>query len=96
MPKSADLTETIHRITEMENLFNELLRIWKNTPAAFYTDASVKAQLQTLLNYYEGGQWLRDFETDELGLLPKNLKRGILSEDAVYDLLTEITDASLP
>ena len=90
MPKSVDLTNAIQRITEMETLFDELLQIWKNTPASLYTDAAVKALLQKLLDYYEGGQWLRDFQMDELDLLPPDLKRGILSEDAVYDFLTEI------
>lgn len=28
-----------------------------------------------------------DFEADEAGLLPADLKRGVLSEDAVYDLI---------
>ena len=30
-----------------------------------------------------------DFEADEEGKLPADLKRGVLSEDAVYDLITE-------
>ena len=32
---------------------------------------------------------MNDYELDESGLLPKELKRGVLSEDAVYDLLEE-------
>ena len=32
---------------------------------------------------------MEDFEADEQGLLPPGLKRGVLSEDAVYDLLTD-------
>ena len=30
-----------------------------------------------------------DFEADEEGRIPADLKRGVLSEDAVYDLMTE-------
>ena len=37
--------------------------------------------------YYTGGQWQRDYDDDEAGKLPGDLKRGVLSEDAVYDLL---------
>lgn len=33
--------------------------------------------------------WKRDFTTDEAGLLPKDLKRGVLSEDGIYALLEE-------
>ena len=32
---------------------------------------------------------MEDFEADEQGLLPTGLKRGVLSEDAVWDLLTD-------
>ena len=34
-------------------------------------------------------QWMKDFEADEAGKLPADLKRGVLSEDAVYDLITD-------
>ena len=46
--------------------------------------------LRRLRRYYEGGQWLRDYALDEAGLLPRQLKRGVLSQDGVYDLLTEL------
>lgn len=42
-----------------------------------------------LLEYYLGGQWLRDHETDERGELPRDLKRGVLSEDGVWNLISE-------
>ena len=32
---------------------------------------------------------MRDYEADEAGKLPADLKRGVLSEDAVYDLLSD-------
>ena len=31
--------------------------------------------------------WKDDYALDEEGLLPKNLKRGVLSEDGIYDAL---------
>lgn len=42
-----------------------------------------------LTQYYENGRWLRDYQLDEAGLLPGDLKRGVLSQDGVYDLLNE-------
>ena len=45
-----------------------------------------------LTSYYESGQWLKDFESDERGELPKDLKRGVLSEDGVYNLLSEFKE----
>ena len=43
-----------------------------------------------LREYMDSGLWLSDYEADERGELPKDLKRGVLSEDGLYDLLTEI------
>lgn len=54
---------------------------------ALRDDPSREDLLRELKEYYEGGQWLRDYEMDEAGLLPPDLKRGVLSQDGVYDLL---------
>lgn len=51
--------------------------------------AEIDQKLRMLENYYTSGQWRDDYEADEQGLLPDDLKRGILSQDALYDLLTE-------
>ena len=44
---------------------------------------------QCLASYLET-LWMEDFQLDEKGCLPKDLKRGILSEDTLYNLLAEI------
>ena len=41
-----------------------------------------------LEEYYGSKEWRADFEADEAGRLPEGLKRGVLSEDALYDLIT--------
>lgn len=46
-----------------------------------------KAMLVCLTEYYEGGQWLKDYEADEQGLIPSDVKRGILAQDTLYDFL---------
>ena len=45
--------------------------------------------MQELADYMDSGKWMQDFEADEAGLLPEDLKRGVLSEDGLYNLLTE-------
>ena len=45
--------------------------------------------LRLLSDYYTSSAWKRDFAADEAGLLPKELKRGVLSEDGVYNLLEQ-------
>ena len=47
---------------------------------------------QKLSDYYGSTQWMQDYEDDEAGKFPMDLKRGVLSEDAVYDLFTENRD----
>ena len=47
---------------------------------------------EELLRYYTGGQWLADFEADQRGELPPELKRGVLSEDGLWNLLTNVED----
>ena len=34
----------------------------------------------------------KDYEADERGELPPDLKRGVLSQDALYDLLERLND----
>lgn len=72
-------TEVIERIERMERLF-DAMRVCPEPEG-----------LQELTAYYEGGQWLRDYELDEQGLLPPDLKRGVLAQDAVYNFLEELS-----
>ncbi|MBP3804114.1 MAG: DUF4298 domain-containing protein [Oribacterium sp.] len=46
-----------------------------------------QAEIQKLETYYTSQQWKDDFAMDEKGELPDKLKRGILSEDGIYNLL---------
>ncbi len=41
--------------------------------------------------YYTSDEWKQDFAA---GLLPKGLKRGVLSEDGIYNLLEEYKEVS--
>ena len=54
----------------------------------------LKYLISELEAYYESVKWRKDFENDEAGLLPKNLKRGVLSEDRINDLLDEYKEVS--
>jgi len=60
---------------------------------AYYEDVMQRAEngsaelLGELSEYYGSAAWKRDFAADEAGLLPQELKRGVLSEDGIYNLL---------
>lgn len=49
----------------------------------------VQNELAELIRYYESPQWMEDYEADCAGEIPKDLKRGVLSEDGVYNLISE-------
>jgi len=88
------LQETIDRITKMEFYFDTIQKALEINPDFIIKEAPAGIMLQELIEYYENGQWLADYEADEAGLLPRDLKRGVLSEDGVYNLLFELSEAT--
>lgn len=76
----------------MEVYFDTLSYVARNNPQILKEDVNLQKMLYELTSYYESGQWLKDFEADERGELPKDLKRGVLSEDGVYNLLSEFKE----
>ena len=76
----------------MEVYFDALSSAVKSNPQILKEDVNMQKMLCELTSYYECGQWLQDFEADERGELPKDLKRGVLSEDGVYNLLSEFKE----
>ena len=84
------IQEATERVRQMEQRFDMLQNVMNTKPDALLEDVSIREMLQSLTEYYENGQWLRDYELDETGLLPQDLKRGVLAQDAVYDFLERI------
>ena len=84
------LNEAAERVRKMEMYFDILQKTLNENPQAFRDDDSVKSMLMELTQYYDGGQWLNDYRLDEMGLIPRDLKRGVLAEDSVYNLLDDI------
>ena len=82
------LEKTVRRIEQMEDLFDQVQNTIK--AGCCEDEDSLKERIQILRKYYESGQWLMDYECDERGELPATLKRGVLSQDGLYDLLHEI------
>ncbi len=76
---------SVDRIRRMERLY-DTLRYAVATGMPLDTGV-VKDARAELAAYLDGGGWLADFELDEAGLLPSQLKRGVLSEDGLYNLL---------
>ncbi len=76
------------RIRQMEERFDRVSAAQKALEEALEAYKNSLNDYKKLENYYIGGNWMKDYEADEAGKLPKDLKRGVLSEDGLYDLLT--------
>ena len=80
--------EQVDRIKYMEQILNEGTAAVTALEESLTVYRALQNRLQELFDYYHSPHWLQDLEDDRAGLLPAELKRGILSEDAVWDLET--------
>ena len=81
--------EQIERIQHFEMLLDRVAPVLANLEEALDAFDSIQQDVQELSAYYEDDAWREDFEADEAGRLPLDLKRGVLSEDGIYDVLSE-------
>ena len=84
--------QATERIRKMEQYLDELQKAVEENPSVILEDASLKALLDHLQQYYESGQWLQDYALDEQGLLPQNLKRGVLAQDTLFDFFDRVRE----
>ena len=80
----------IERIKWMEQRFNNALAAIKDDSAALLK--AIKEDVAELSKYYGSELWKLDFAADEAGNLPPDLKRGVLSEDGIWNLLSDYRD----
>ena len=57
--------------------------------AALENYEAVQEDITALEQYYGSEVWKQDFADDEAGRLPTDLKRGVLSEDGIWNLLSD-------
>lgn len=81
--------EQIERIKTMEQHLERASQVVMQLSAAFDEYTEVQESLRELETYYSSNEWKQDFADDEAGLLPKDLKRGVISEDAIWNVLED-------
>lgn len=84
------MNQIIQRIQQMEQDFDAVLAMRAQAPDTCLEYPEVREALQRLIAYQESGLWLQDYDRDSRGELPRDLKRGVLSQDALYDLLQDL------
>jgi hypothetical protein len=83
-----NLILTTKRVEKMEKSFDACSKASKDLADAIDNYKKVLADFAALSEYYDGGEWKNDYEADEKGLIPASVKRGVLSQDGLYDLLS--------
>lgn len=78
--------EQLQRIRLMERHLVRAASALKRLSSALDKYEEAKADIAALASYYGSDDWKQDFAADEAGLLPKDLKRGVLSEDGIWNL----------
>ena len=92
LPANLEVLEKIkqiERIRYMEQNLERVMNAAKRGDDGSDDREDVQKALRELEAYYGSDLWKQDFEDDEKGRLPKNLKRGVLSEDAIWNVLDE-------
>ena len=79
--------KAIERIQEMEEILDRASKVMDELESKLSELKALQPDIQKLEKYYTGKNWKSDLKLDEEGKLPKDLKRGVLSEDGIYDLL---------
>ncbi len=88
MTPAPDLQEALTRIAAMEECMDAVEAALRREQSL--ADPAMEDKIRHLTVYMESGLWLADYERDARGELPPGLKRGVLSQDGLYNLLDEI------
>ncbi len=83
------ITEQIERICRMEQALDASADAVSALSSALEQYQAILPSLQELAEYYSSPLWMQDYDDDSAGILPSDLKRGVLSQDAVYNLLSD-------
>ena len=78
--------KAIERIKEMEEILDRASKVMDELESKIAELESIQSDIQKLEKYYTGKKWKNDLKLDE-GRLPPDLKRGVLSEDGIDNLL---------
>ena len=74
------------RVAFYEQIFDEVRNTHHETAVSW---EEIRMKVRLLDEYYTSGEWQKDYEADDAGLFPEDLKRGVLSQDGLYDFLME-------
>lgn len=83
------MKENLNRIRGMEKRMRRAGKILKYMEYALDEWDMMCSDLKILNKYLGSEEWKADLKADEDGLLPESLRRGVLSEDGIWNLLVD-------
>ncbi len=81
------MRKDFEHISEMEKIFDKVLQTQSAFKKAVEEYRELQPEIDKLEAYYSGKQWKDDYAMDERGEIPADVKRGVLSEDGIYNML---------
>lgn len=84
------------RIERYERMLDRAERVVRQAEQAQAAWEGILGDLAELERYYTSPEWKADYEADEAGLLPPDLKRGVLSQDGIDSLLDRALALKMP
>lgn len=84
--------EQIERIKKMELILDQSNEMIEKLQQTLETYQSMEGKIQELIQYYQSPIWLQDYEDEQNGKIPRTLKRDVLSEDGIYDMIYDLNE----
>lgn len=81
------MEKAVKRIKEAEEIYTKAAETMDALERNIEGFLALQPMIDKLADYYDSPDWMKDLELDEKGKLPSDLKRGVLSEDGIYNLL---------
>ena len=79
-------------IYAMENILDKATYMMDTLEKIIAEYEEFQSAINKLEAYYTSQQWKDDYAMDEAGKYPEKLKRGVLSQDAVWNMNEEISE----
>ncbi len=76
----------------MEHSLDAIASATANLAEALEQYIALQDNIEQLDRYYGSEEWRKDCDDDTAGRLPRDLKRGVLSEDAAWNALAEVRE----
>lgn len=83
------IMRNVERIGQMEQRLDHVTAAVRDLETALERYEAAREDIRQLDRYLGSDDWKADLAADEAGQLPADLKRGVLSEDGIWNLLSD-------